>query len=85
MCSHENRLIEAALMRTHNIPFRKKTRKLLYYPKSELWDFSKGLKNVFETAMVNDPSAFELLKFYCILKSGSPFSFVDKLWFDMHV
>ena len=27
--------------------------------------FSKGLKNGFETAMVNEPSVFEPLKFYC--------------------
>ena len=27
--------------------------------------FSKGLKNEFETAVVNEPSVFELLKFYC--------------------
>ena len=26
---------------------------------------SKGLKNEFETAVVNEPSAFEPLKFYC--------------------
>ena len=26
---------------------------------------SKGLKNEFETAMVNEPSVFEPLKFYC--------------------
>ena len=30
------------------------------------WDFSKGLKNEFETAVVNEPSMFEPLKFYCI-------------------
>ena len=30
--------------------------------------FSKGLKNEFETAVVNEPSVFEQLKFYCILK-----------------
>ena len=28
--------------------------------------FSKGLKNEFETAMVNEPSVFEPLKFYSI-------------------
>ena len=28
--------------------------------------FSKGLKNEFETAVVNEPSMFETLKFYCI-------------------
>ena len=29
--------------------------------------FSKGLKNEFERAVVNEPSVFEPLKFYCIL------------------
>ena len=28
--------------------------------------FSKGLKNEFETAVVNEPSVFVPLKFYCI-------------------
>ena len=28
--------------------------------------FSKGLKNEFETAVVNEPSVFEPLKVYCI-------------------
>ena len=28
--------------------------------------FSKGLKNEFETAVVNEPSVFEPLKLYCI-------------------
>ena len=28
--------------------------------------FSKGLKNEFETEVVNEPSVFEPLKFYCI-------------------
>ena len=31
----------------------------------QLWAFSKGLKNEFKTAMVNEPSVFEPLKFYC--------------------
>ena len=30
--------------------------------------FSKGLKNEFETAVVNEPSVFEPLKFYCMYK-----------------
>ena len=30
----------------------------------QLFNFSKGLKNV-ETAVVNEPSVFEPLKFYC--------------------
>ena len=29
-------------------------------------NFSKGLKNEFETAVVNESSGFEPLKFYCI-------------------
>ena len=29
--------------------------------------FSKGLNDEFETAVVNEPSVFEPLKFYCIL------------------
>ena len=28
--------------------------------------FSRGLKNEFKTAVVNEPSVFEPLKFYCI-------------------
>ena len=37
------------------------------YPKSAvLGFFSKGLNNEFETGMVNEPSVFEPLKFYCI-------------------
>ena len=30
-------------------------------------NFSKGLKNEFEIAVVNEPSVFEPLKFYCSL------------------
>ena len=38
----------------------------LNYPKSAAMGiFSKGLKNEFEAAVVNEPSVFELLKFYC--------------------
>ena len=40
----------------------------LNYPKSAAMVFlSKGLKNKFETAVVNEPSVFQPLKFYCIL------------------
>ena len=36
------------------------------YPKSAAMGFfSKGLKNEFEPAVVNEPSVFEPLKFYC--------------------
>ena len=31
--------------------------------------FPKGLKNEFETAVVNEPSVFEPLKVYCIRRS----------------
>ena len=38
----------------------------LNHPKSAAMGFySKGLKNEFETAVVNEPSAFEPLRFYC--------------------
>ena len=43
----------------------KKKKITLNYSKLQLWYFSKGLKNEFETAVVNEPSGFELLKFYC--------------------
>ena len=44
----------------------KKKKFTLYYPQSAAMGFfSKGLKNEFETAMVNEPSVFEPLKFYC--------------------
>ena len=37
----------------------------LNYPLSAAMGFSEGLKSEFETSMVNDPSVFEPLKFYC--------------------
>ena len=36
-----------------------------------LWDFFKGLKNEFETAVVDEPSVFEPLKFCCIYSTIS--------------
>ena len=37
-------------------------------PNLHLWDFFfKGPKNEFETAVVNETSVFEPLKFYCTL------------------
>ena len=40
------------------------------YPNSAAMGFfSKGLKCEFETAVVNEPSVFELLKFYCSVLS----------------
>ena len=40
----------------------------LIYLNLQLWDFSKGLKNGFEIAVVNEPSVFQPLKFYCKVK-----------------
>ena len=56
-------------MSTHNIPFSMLKKKItLIYPKSIVMGFcSNGLKNEFETAVVNEPSVFEPLKFYCIV------------------
>ena len=55
-------------MSTHNIPFLNMKRKsILNYSNLQLWGFfSKGPKNEFETAVVNDPSVLEPLKVYCI-------------------
>ena len=60
-------------MSAHNIPSAVLTKKIkLYYPKSAAMGlFSYGLKNnEFETAVVNEPSVFEPLKFYCICNEG---------------
>ena len=47
--------------------FNIKKKITLNYPKSAAIGFSsKVLKNGFETAMVNEPSVFEPLKFYCM-------------------
>ena len=61
-------LIKAILTCAHNIPFSVlKKRIKLNYPKSVAMGlFSYRLKNKFETAVVNEPSVFEPLKFYCI-------------------
>ena len=51
-------------MSAHNIPFSGLKR--LNNPKSAVMGlFPYGLKNEFETAVVNEPSVFEPLKFYC--------------------
>ena len=68
MCSNSNRLIEAILMSTHNIPFSiyKKKINLNYLKFAAMGFLYQGLKNEFETAVVNEPSVLEPLKFYCI-------------------
>ena len=46
--------------------FNIKKKITLIYPKSAAMGFcSKGLKNKFETVIVNEPSVFEPPKFYC--------------------
>ena len=67
MCSHKKRLIEAILMNTHNISFSIYKDTLNFSKSAALGFFSKGLKNEFIIAMVNEPSVFEPLKVYCIL------------------
>ena len=48
--------------------FNMKKKITIYYPKSAAMGFfPKGLKNELETVMVNEPSVFEPLKFYCIV------------------
>ena len=55
-------------MSTHNI----KKKITLYYPKSAAMEFcSKGLWKNFETAVANEPSVFEPLKFFCIYFSSN--------------
>ena len=63
-----NEYTEAILMSTHNIPFLNKKMKIIQnYAKSANYGIcSKGPKNEFETAVVNEPSVFEPLKCYCI-------------------
>ena len=55
-------------MSTHNIPFSISKKKfILNYSKSAaIWVFSRGLKNEFEKAVVNEPSVFEPPELYCI-------------------
>ena len=58
-------------MRTQIYLFQyKKEKSPEIIPNLQLWGFSKGLKNEFETAVVNEPSVFEPLKFYCIFENG---------------
>ena len=48
--------------------FNLKKKITLNYPKSAAMGFcSMGLKMKFETVVVNEPSVFEPLKFYCLL------------------
>ena len=54
-------------MSTHNILSQYKKESHTKLPQICSYEiFSWGLKNEFETAVVNEPSVFEPLKFYCI-------------------
>ena len=57
-------------MSTYSISFSiyKKEKLPLIILSRPLWDFFKGLKNEFERAVVDEPSVFEPLKVYCIIK-----------------
>ena len=80
-------------MSTPNIPFFNMEKKnTLNHPKSAAMGFfSKGLTNVFERAVVNEPSVFEALKFYCFLllmldfciKTRTLLSLRDKRLFEL--
>ena len=67
MCSHSNRLVEAILTSTHNIPFsiQKKNSPLIILH-MQLWDFPRISRTSSKQPWVNEPSVFEPLKFYCI-------------------
>ena len=72
VCSHQNRLSEAILISTNNIPFSMQKMKIaLNHPKSAAMGFFEGigLKKEFETAVANAPSIFEPLNVYCTIKS----------------
>ena len=50
--------------------FNMNKKNTLNYPKSAAMGFfPEGLKNQFETAVVNEPSVFEPLKFFCTMRS----------------
>ena len=54
-------------MSTRYIPFSiYKGKSALIIPNLQLLDFSKGLEDEFETAVVNESSVFEPSKFCCI-------------------
>ena len=58
-------------MYTQYTIFNTKKKITLNFIKSAAEIFSRGLKNEFEIAVVNEPSMFEPLKVYCNSKSSS--------------
>ena len=72
MCSHLNRVIEAILMSTHNIPFFQYKHNKNHHKLSQICSygiFSKGLKNEFEKAVVNESSCSSLSSTVIVLLS----------------
>ena len=45
----------------------------------QLSDFFQGTKEEFESAVVNEPSVFESLKFYCYSVFGLPFNVIHSI------
>ena len=55
-------------MSTHNITFSiYKSKTAIIIPNQQLLDFFQGTQRRVRTAVVNEPSVFEPLKFYCNL------------------
>ena len=78
MCFHLNRLIEAILISTQYTVLNIKKKITLNYPTSAaIGFFPKGLKNEFETAVVNEPPVFEPLKFYCSSDLSPIFNYIS--------
>ena len=58
--------------------FNIKKKLTLNYSKSAAMGFSKEIKKEFEIAVVNEPSVFEPLKVYCIMKEWNSTLLYDK-------
>ena len=86
MCTHWNRLIEATLLSTHKYHFNVKQSITLNYPQHfnicNYGIFSQGLKDELKTAVVNEPSVFEPVKFNCIQNS---IFCMHSVWFCLYV
>ena len=71
MCSHSNRLIEVILVHTiYHFNIKKKENRHKLSQVCSYGIFSQGLKNEFETALVNELSVLEQLRLYCIRMLG---------------
>ena len=73
-------------MRTHNIPFfniHVKKKITLIIPTLQPKDFFLGTQAQVETAMVNKPSVFEPLRFYCIFSPTLQNSLVSKHYLNI--